>query len=168
MKVRLGPLLAALVVAAAAQSLPARWRQWSLPPLARVATLRNRDFDWFGLRFHFLQGELTLSAPMDGVVATAVFTGAGELTVLPPDAAEAGQMLRFSRHTPLREAFTAVVFRLADSAAFLRQFTPPPAFADGVDRGAAEALRQRADHADDVRSPEIARLWLALAAPTPR
>jgi hypothetical protein len=168
MKARLWPLLATLALAAAGQSLPARWRQWSLPPLDRVAPLHNRDLNWFGLQFHFLEGELTLSAPVEGVVATAVFTGAGELTVLPPDAAEAGQMLRFSRHAPLHETFSAVVFRLADSAAFLRQFTPELNFAAGVGRGAAEALQQRADHANDVRSPEIARLWLALAAPAPR
>jgi hypothetical protein len=168
MKLRVWPVLAALALAGAAQSLPARWQQWSLPPLQRVAALHNRDLNWFGLQFHFAAGELTLSAPAEGVTATAVFTGAGELTVLPPDAAEAGQMLRFSRHTPLHESFTAAVFRLSDSAAFLRQFSPPLPFAAGVGRGAAEALQRRVEHVEDVRSPEIARLWLALAAPAPR
>lgn len=157
-----------LTASALGQSLPARWQQWSLPPLDRTAPLQNRDLNWFGLQFHFTQGELTLAAPQDGVVATAVFTGAGDLTVLPPDAAEAGQMLRFSRHTPLHEAFRSVVFRLSDSAAFLRQLGPALLFAPGEGRAAADALQQWVNHAHEVRSPEIPHLWLALAAPSPR
>src|SRR6185312_10645878 len=86
MKARLWPLLPSLALAAAGQSLPGRWRQWSLPPLDRVPPLDNRDLNLFGLQFHLLDGELTLSAPVEGVVATAVCSGAGELTVLPPDA----------------------------------------------------------------------------------
>jgi hypothetical protein len=97
-----------------------------------------------------------------------VFTGAGDLTVLPPDAAEAGQMLRFSRHTPLREDFRSVVFRLSDSAAFLRQLGPALPFAPGEGHAAHDALQQWVNHAHQVRSPEIPRLWLALAAPSPR
>ncbi|HEY8056503.1 MAG TPA: hypothetical protein VIE13_11400, partial [Terriglobales bacterium] len=157
-----------LTASALGQSLPARWKQWSLPPLDRTAPLQNRDLNWFGLQFHFTQGELTLAAPQDSVVATAVFTGAGYLTVLPPDAAEAGQMLRFSRHTPLREAFRSVVFRLSDSAAFLRQLGPALPFAPGSGRSADDALQQWVNHTHEVRSPEIPRLWLALAAPSPR
>lgn len=158
----------ALSLATAAQAPPAHWQQLERPELAQRAALRDRSLNWYGLQFHFTQGELTLAGPVAGAVSTAVFTGSGELTVLPPDAAEAGQMLRFSRHTPLQAAFSAAVFRMSDSAAFVRLLGPGLAWTPGADREAEEALRQRADHAAETHSPEIARLQLALGEPAPR
>ena len=114
------------------------------------------------VRLHLQHGTLMFLQPVAGRVTGALFEGAGEVLVVPPDRAERHQLLKFTGSPILTESFARVYLRFSDSTfeelreqirsgrgrpahepALARQWAP---LMDGLNR--AHALRLLLDYAD--------------------
>lgn len=162
-----GAAAVALSAQTPATSLEQVYRQLERPPMAEGAAVHAAAFTWAGLRFFLQDGELDLSGPVGGHVTAAVFTGHGALQVIPADAVERQQMLRFTGRGEIAVSFTTAVFRFADADQF-QQVTGPLAWAPLPNAHTSESiLGDRAKAMEKRGSPTVARLLQALEAPTP-
>ncbi|MFQ5695550.1 MAG: M1 family aminopeptidase, partial [Terriglobia bacterium] len=67
------------------------------------------------VRLHLRHGTLVFFRPVKGRVTGAVFEGAGEALVLPPDALERQQLAKFTGSPILTESFSSAYFRFSDN-----------------------------------------------------
>jgi len=96
------------------------------------------------VRLHLQHGKLVFLQPVGGRVTGAVFEGAGEALVLPPDRAERAQLMRFSGSPILTESFGSAYLRFTDNTF-------------------AELLRQIRDgQGRPGRAPELVERWTPL------
>ncbi|HKZ53778.1 MAG TPA: M1 family aminopeptidase, partial [Candidatus Acidoferrales bacterium] len=123
--------LAALLAGVAA-SLCAQAQPPLVPPQAGLARALFDELDHVGLdaphsyrvtdlylrrdavRLHLQHGTLVFLQPVRGRITGAVFEGAAEALVLPPDRAERHQLLKFSGSPILTESFTNAYLRFTD------------------------------------------------------
>lgn len=66
---------------------------------------------------YFNRGFIGLLAPVDGVVTGAVFTGDGEVLVMPPDVADRESLAYFTSSAVLEERFSSAYLRFTDGTA---------------------------------------------------
>jgi hypothetical protein len=93
------------------------------------------------VRIHLQHGRLVFLQPVGGRITGAVFEGAGETLVLPPDRTERAQLLRFSGSPILTESFGSAYLRFTDSTF-------------------VELLRQIRDgHGRPTHNPELLERW---------
>jgi hypothetical protein len=156
----------ALALAAASQTLAARYARLATPTIASTAAVHENAFTWEGLRFLLSRGTLALDATVNrrgaNGLTTAVFDGEGTFQVLPPNTIEAAQMRRYTGRSPIEEPFTQAVFRFTDGADFTRAMGTTIRFRPGGDGKAASILKDRAQQARQDGSATIARLLQAL------
>jgi hypothetical protein len=114
------PLLAGLLGIVSAQAQPAaidlldELNGVALDPIQsyKVTDLYiRRD----AVRVHLQHGRLVFFQPVRGRITGAVFEGAGETLVLPPDRTERAQLLRFSGSPILTESFGSAYLRFTDN-----------------------------------------------------
>ena len=80
----------------------------------KVTDLRlQRD----ALRLHLEHGTLVFLEPVGGQVTGAVFEGAGEVLVLPPERGERQQLVKFTGSPILTDSFPRAYFRFSDETA---------------------------------------------------
>jgi len=161
-----GAALAVLSARAPAQAPTLRQllQQLARSSLTQAAPVANRAFSWAGLRFLLEDGQVALSAPVEGKVTAAVFTGHGVLQVLPPNAIERQQMERFTGRSQIAAGFTQAVFRFADATLF-RQVLGQLRFGPLRSGHNAEAILDDRSQALAARgSPALARLLQAIEA----
>ncbi|MDD5542113.1 MAG: M1 family aminopeptidase [Acidobacteriia bacterium] len=72
------------------------------------------NIDRDALHFTLHRGVLAFFTPVRGVVTGAVFLGAGEILVIPPNPIEKLQLNKFTDSPILTEAFPAAIFRFTD------------------------------------------------------
>jgi hypothetical protein len=66
------------------------------------------------IRIHLEHGKLVFLQPVRGRITGAIFEGAGQALVLPPDRMERAQLLKFSGSPILTESFASAYFRFTD------------------------------------------------------
>ncbi|MGH9487516.1 MAG: M1 family metallopeptidase [Terriglobales bacterium] len=158
-------LVLPLLAAAAAQSLQAGYQQALQPVLAYQAVTENAGFSWDALHFTLQRGSLTLAEPLDGQPRTAVFAGAGELDVFPPNPLARQQMQFFLAQPRIALPFQAAVFRFASGQQFERALGTSVHFRPlGANPELNSILRERAQLVTARGLRGVARQLLALDA----
>ena len=117
------PAFFSIVSAAGPQALPADPRQLlqqldavSLDP-TQVYALRHAEISRDGLRFYFDRGFVGFFTPVAGEVTGAVFSGDGEVLLMPPNAAERRSLAQFTQASVLEERFSSLYLRFTDRTA---------------------------------------------------
>ena len=102
------------------------------------------------LRLHLQHGTLVFLTPVAGRVTGALFEGAGEVLVVPPQPAERQQLVKFTGSPLLTESFASLYLRFTD-----RTF---------------EELRAQiaSGHGEPAHDPELLERWEPLLAPLNR
>jgi len=102
------------------------------------------------VRLHLQHGTLVFLQPVAGRVTGAVFEGAGEILVVPPEPAERQQLLKFTGSPLLTESFASLYLRFSDRT--------------------GEELRAqiRAGHGEPAYEPDLFERWEPLLAPLNR
>jgi len=96
------------------------------------------------IRLHLQHGTLVFLQPVRGRITGAVFEGAGEALVLPPQRAERHQLLKFSGSPILTESFTSAYLRFTD------------------DTFAELQAQIRSGHGRPYHAPELINRWQPL------
>ncbi len=116
------------------------------------------------VRLTLRHGTLVFFAPVDGRVTGAVFAGAGEILVLPPDLPERQQMAKFTGSPILAETFDGLYLRFSEETyAALREQMPGRA----EPRHAPELLAQWRERALALNRAHAVRLLLDLLSEEP-
>ncbi len=116
------------------------------------------------VRLTLRHGSLVFLEPVDGRVTGAVFEGAGEILVLPPDLPERQQMAKFTGSPILAETFDSLYLRFSeDTYAALREQLP----ARGRPRHAPEVLERWRGRVGELNGAHSVRLLLNLLSEKP-
>ena len=122
LRLELSPLEAQVKVAAGSQKANVdptyvALRQLSKTPqdfTGSYATVNNLVLKRDAATFTLKTGEIYFVAPVENRYTGAVFTGTGELTMVPPTQAEKNSMRIFTGEDGITEQFTALVLRFTD------------------------------------------------------
>jgi hypothetical protein len=93
------------------------------------------------VRLHLQHGTLVFLEPVRGRITGAVFEGAGEALLLPPDRMERHQLLKFSGSPILTESFASAYFRFS------------------VDTFAELSAQIRSGRGRPLHAPELIERW---------
>ncbi|MGH9814339.1 MAG: hypothetical protein ACRD4T_14505, partial [Candidatus Acidiferrales bacterium] len=116
------------------------------------------------VRLTLRHGLLVFLEPVDGRVTGAVFEGAGEILVLPPDLPERQQMAKFTGSPILAETFESLYLRFSEETyAALREQLP----ARGKPRHAPEVLERWRGRVGELNGAHSVRLLLNLLSEKP-
>jgi Peptidase family M1 domain len=83
----------------------------------QVYSLRDVQITRDGLKFYFNRGFVDFFAPVAGEITGAVFSGDGEVLLMPPNAAERQSLAQFTQTAILEERFVSVYLRFTDQTA---------------------------------------------------
>jgi hypothetical protein len=88
----------------------------SLDP-TQIYSLRDASITRDGLKFYFNRGFVEFFAPVAGEITGAVFSGDGEVLLMPPNAAERQSLAQFTQTAVLEERFVSLYLRFTDQTA---------------------------------------------------
>jgi len=88
----------------------------SLDP-TQVYSLRHAEVTRDGLKFYFDRGFVGFFTPVAGEITGAVFSGDGEVLLVPPNAAERQSLAQFTQTGILEERFVSLYLRFTDQTA---------------------------------------------------
>ena len=84
---------------------------------SQIYLIRNARFTRDRVNFYLNRGVIGFFAPVRGEITGAVFSGNGEVLVMPPDAVERRSLEHFTHSAILEEPFTSAYFRFTDETA---------------------------------------------------
>jgi len=84
---------------------------------AQVYVIRNGQITRDRVKFYFNQGFLGFFTPVAGEITGAVFTGEGEVLMVPPNDVEKRNLAQFTQAPILEEQFTTAILRFTDATA---------------------------------------------------
>jgi len=84
---------------------------------AEVYILRDAQIQRDRVNFYFNRGTIGFFAPVNGEITGAVFTGEGEVLMIPPDAVEKRSLAKFTASPILEEQFHLIYMRFTDQTA---------------------------------------------------
>jgi len=88
----------------------------SLDP-TQVYSLRHAQIARDGLKFYLDRGFVAFFTPVAGEITGAVFSGDGEVLLMPPNAAERQSLAQFTQTAVLEERFVSLYLRFTDQTA---------------------------------------------------
>jgi len=88
----------------------------SLDP-TQIYSLRDAQITRDGLKFYFNRGFVEFFTPVAGEITGAVFSGDGEVLLMPPNAAERQSLAQFTQTAILEERFLSLYLRFTDHTA---------------------------------------------------
>ncbi|MBI2956668.1 MAG: hypothetical protein HYY26_05090 [Acidobacteria bacterium] len=118
------------------------------------------------LRLNLRHGTLIFLEPIEGRVTGAIFDGAGEILIVPPDRPERQQMLKFTGSPILTETFNRAYFRFSDNTA--EELRAQIAGGRGQRTDAAELAARWAGRLPFLDRLHAQRLLLDFLDPAPR
>lgn len=83
----------------------------------QVYALRNVRLTRDRIEIYFNRGFVGLFAPVDGAITGAVFSGDGEVLMIPPNAVEKRNLAQFTQSPILEEQFSSAYLRFTDETA---------------------------------------------------
>ena len=84
---------------------------------SQIYLIRNARFTRDRVNFYLNRGVIGFFAPVRSEITGAVFSGDGEVLVMPPDAVERRSLEHFTHSAILEEPFTSAYFRFTDETA---------------------------------------------------